>query len=270
MERYEEDIYRLNLRIKQLISRNDLLETQNEKLTEENDALLAENRQLRSENSSLLQHNVQCKIQLEKETAHREELFEANQKHKDRYRVLVDRLSEQTERVKMLEHNLRSAASTRRINHVPVEIIGKVSDIGKNKEYEARCQELQSKCDKLTKDLNGAYAIIDDLEFELESIDYLENENDRLQQEVKRLRSKLLDQSPLHPEGTAEAGEQSASNRSQSPIEQGDCNALARLKISPKDDDTDQIDDSRKSRRVVLHRKLETLHEMQCEHSTRL
>lgn len=49
-------------------------------------------------------------------------------------------------------------------------IPGKVSDIGKSEQTEKRCLELQSRCDELRKDLTGAYAIIDDLEFELESV----------------------------------------------------------------------------------------------------
>ncbi|EAT43798.1 AAEL004750-PA [Aedes aegypti] len=265
MERYEEDIYRLNLRIKELISRNDLLESQNEQLAIENQALLVENVHLKAETSSLSQSNVQYKMQLEKEIAQREQLYEANQRHKTRYRALLDRFTEQSEKVKMLEHSLRSAASTKRINHVPVEIIGTISDIGKKKEYEKRCQELQSRCDELRKDLTGAYAIIDDLEFELESIDYLEDENDRLQQEVKSLRSKLQDQSPLALAGAAST----ESKSTPSEIEQSDADSSVTIKFNSEVDSTDNGENSRKSRRDGLNRKLYTLHEKQFGHSSR-
>ncbi|XP_062704411.1 uncharacterized protein LOC134286757 [Aedes albopictus] len=267
MEQYEEDIYRLNLTIKKLISRNDFLETQNDKLEIENRVLAAENSQLNDANISVSQSNMLNKMQLEKEISQREQLYEANQRHKERYKMLMDRFTEQSEKMKTMEHSLRSAASTKRINHVPVEIIGKVSDIGKSKETEKRCLELQSRCDELRKDLTGAYAIIDDLEFELESIDFLEDEIDRLQQEVKRLRSKLRDQSPLASEGAATAAEQSVSESTPKSVEHDDVDSLATIKIRSEEDNVDHVDNRRKSRRDGLHRKLESLHEKhQSEH----
>lgn len=101
-----------------------LVETRNEELEIENRALLSENAQLRKTNASVQQFNVKYKTELEKEITQREQLYEANQKHKERYQLLLARFTEQSEKVKTLEHSLRAAASTRRINHVPVEIIG--------------------------------------------------------------------------------------------------------------------------------------------------
>ncbi|KXJ72139.1 hypothetical protein RP20_CCG018781 [Aedes albopictus] len=123
MEQYEEDIYRLNLTIKKLISRNDFLETQNDKLEIENRVLAAENSQLNDANISVSQSNMLNKMQLEKEISQREQLYEANQRHKERYKMLMDRYTEQSDKMKTMEHSLRAAASTKRINHVPVEII---------------------------------------------------------------------------------------------------------------------------------------------------
>lgn len=100
------------------------VETQNDKLEIENRVLAAENSQLNDANISVSQSNMLNKMQLEKEISQREQLYEANQRHKERYKMLMDRYNEQSEKMKTMEHSLRSAASTKRINHVPVEIIG--------------------------------------------------------------------------------------------------------------------------------------------------
>ncbi|XP_038111270.1 uncharacterized protein LOC6046696 [Culex quinquefasciatus] len=195
MDQYEEDILRLNRKIRHLIAQNDTLETRNREVSVLNRALLEENEELKRTHGSTSQLADRCRVELEKMTEQRDQLYAANQKHKERYRALLERHTLQGEKVKTLEHSLQSATATRRIAHVPVEIIGKVSDIGKVK-------ALQDRCQKLEKDLATAYVRIDDLEFEIESIDFLEEENDRLQQEVRRLQSASGD--PKTPAPAAE------------------------------------------------------------------
>ncbi|XP_058819998.1 thioester-containing protein 1 allele R1-like isoform X2 [Topomyia yanbarensis] len=142
---------------------------------------------------------------------------------------------------------------------------GTVSDIGKNKELEIRCRDLQNRCDRLEKDLTGAYAIIDDLEFELESIDYLENENERLQQEVRHLKSnhRFHDIVPnVYDKGV---------NRSSMDEADGDAVVSANKLLLP-DETTEEVtircsSGDKKLRRDELNRKLETLH---VRHSIRL
>ncbi|XP_055599984.1 paramyosin [Uranotaenia lowii] len=192
MERYEADILRLNRKIKELISQNDILETRNKQLAAENRALRAEVIELSQSNVSMSQLSVRYKGQLEKETCQKELLYDACQKLKAQHRTLMDRYLQECEKAKTMEHHLRSAASIKRISRVPVELIGKVSDVSGNAgQYEKRCQQLQQRCEELQKDLAGTYTIIDDLEFELESVDFLEDENTRLHQEIIRLRSQV-------------------------------------------------------------------------------
>ncbi|XP_058455420.1 uncharacterized protein LOC131432879 [Malaya genurostris] len=259
MQQHEEDLLRLNRKIKQLIGRNDYLETRSAELETENQALKMEADQIRNNNRKLSELALQYKMQLEKETSVREQLYVANQKHKERHRMLLDRYSQSAEEAKVLRHSLKSAVSTRRITHVPVEIIGTVSDIGKSKEWE----ELKIKCDRLEKDLSGTYAIIDDLEFELESIDYLEDENERLQQEIKNLRSDYRG-SNLATEFPAKDADKSSS------VQRGGDRVTSSTECS--DDTTEEVierrsNSARKFRLEDLHRKLETLH---VRHSVRI
>ncbi|XP_055550553.1 rho-associated protein kinase 1 [Wyeomyia smithii] len=199
MDPREEDILRLNRKIKQLISENDALETRLQQLQSENRTLREEVGPLQKSYNKATEYCVKYKIELEQQITTREQLYAANQQHKERYRKLLDLYSQQHEKVKVLQHSLKSVETTRRVSRVPVEIIGKLSDIGKNEELEKRCQDLQSRCDRLQQDLAGAYAVIDDLEFELESVDYLEVENERLQQEIRHLKSNFLDQGVSRP-----------------------------------------------------------------------
>ncbi|XP_053691800.1 paramyosin [Sabethes cyaneus] len=199
MEPGEEDILRLNRKIKQLISENDALEGRLQQLENENQALKEEFVPLQKSYSKATEFCVKYKMELEQQTTVKEQLYAANQKHKEHYSRLLGQYSQQREEVKVLRHSLKSVEATRRVSRVPVEIIGKVSDIGRNEELEKRCQDLQSRCDRLQQDLTGAYAAIDDLEFELESVDYLEAENERLQQEIQHLKSGLLGQTRSRP-----------------------------------------------------------------------
>ncbi|KAL9706134.1 hypothetical protein quinque_009652 [Culex quinquefasciatus] len=141
MDQYEEDILRLNRKIRHLIAQNDTLETRNREVSVLSRALLEENEELKRTHGSTSQLAGRCRVELEKMTEQRNQLYAANQKHKERYRALLERHALQGEKVKTLEHSLQSATATRRIAHVPVEIIGKVSDIGKVKAPQDRCQK---------------------------------------------------------------------------------------------------------------------------------
>ncbi|XP_055641795.1 tropomyosin alpha-1 chain-like [Toxorhynchites rutilus septentrionalis] len=255
MEQHEEEVLRLNRRIRELMTQNDVLDTRNKELDVENRALLEQSANLRKSNNKISHLYVEFRTKLERESIRCEQLHTANEQHKERYRALLSLYVQQSEKVKMLEHSIRSTATVRRISQVPVEIIGKVSDIGKSKHAEKRCQELRSKCDELQKELRSAYAIIDDLEFELESVDYLEDENERLQREIKQLRSNAQNFDSVPRTGVSE---------SSSPSDTTDGAAFApMMKLINKTDSTGSAGDDKKARRDELHRKLETLHERQ-------
>lgn len=103
-----------------------LVETRNREVLVLNRALLEENEELKRTHGSTSQLAGRCRVELEKMTEQRDQLYAANQKHKERYRTLLERHTQQGEKVKTLAHSLQSATATRRIAHVPVEIIGKV------------------------------------------------------------------------------------------------------------------------------------------------
>lgn len=144
MDQYEEDILRLNRKVRHLIAQNDAskfitrlcsnspcndyfsVETRSREVLVQNQALLEENEELRRTHRSTSQLAGRYEVELEKMTAQRDQLYAANQKHKERYLALLERYTAQGEKVKTLAHSLQSATATRRIAHVPVEIIGKV------------------------------------------------------------------------------------------------------------------------------------------------
>ncbi|XP_052863964.1 paramyosin-like [Anopheles cruzii] len=191
MDKYEENLLRLNHRIRDLIAQVDRLDTKNRKLHNENTVLVEDVARFRSQYALAEEARLQCKSVIEKELERSQQQFEAHQLLKRRYNDLIKEYVAQNHKLKASEANATVRHSRIKRNRVPVEIIGKISDIGKPTAFEERMTTLENRCSALEKELAKAYTIIDDLEFELETIDHLEDLNDQLERQVRDLKVEL-------------------------------------------------------------------------------
>ncbi|XP_061516463.1 myosin-13 [Anopheles gambiae] len=192
MDKYEENLLRLNIKIRDLITQLDCMETKNRKLQQENNVLVEDVASFRAQYALSEEGRLRCKSVLEKEIARNSEQYEAQVLLKKRYNDLIREYVAQNQKLKSYEQNALEVKQSRaKRKQAPVEIIGKLSDIGKPKAIEDKVASLEHRCSVLEKELYKAYATIDDLEFELESIDHLENTNERLEQQIKVLKAQL-------------------------------------------------------------------------------
>ncbi|XP_035909811.1 kinesin heavy chain [Anopheles stephensi] len=192
MDKYEENILRLNKKIRELITQLDNMETKNRKLRQENSVLVEDVANFRIQYATAEEGRLRCKSALEKEIVRNAEQYEAQVLLKKRYNDLIHEYVTQNQKLKAYEQSAREAKQSRaKRKQVPVEIIGNLSDVGKPKTTENKVASLEHRCGVLEKQLYKAYDTIDDLEFELESIDHLEATNERLERQIKSLTAQL-------------------------------------------------------------------------------
>uniref|UniRef100_A0A182W8F6 Uncharacterized protein n=1 Tax=Anopheles minimus TaxID=112268 RepID=A0A182W8F6_9DIPT len=192
MDKYEENILRLNKKIRDLITQLDNLDTKNRKLQQENAVLVDDVANFRVLHGLAEEGRLRCKAVLEKEIARNADQYEAHALLKKRYNELIHEYVAQNQKLKFYEQSAKEAKQSRaKRKQVPVEIIGKLSDIEKPKAMENKATSLENRCSALEKELYKAYSTIDDLEFELESIDHLEETTERLERQVKNLKAQL-------------------------------------------------------------------------------
>ncbi|XP_053665811.1 myosin-13 [Anopheles marshallii] len=192
MDKYEENILRLNKKIRDLITQLDSSDTKNRKLQQENSVLVEDVANFRVQYAMAEEGRLRCKTVLEKEIIRNAEQYEAHALLKKRYNDLIHEYIVQNQKLKSYEQSAKEAKQSRaKRKQVPVEIIGNLSDIGKPKALEDKVATLEHRCGALEKELYKAYDTIDDLEFELESIDHLETTNARLERQVKKLNAQL-------------------------------------------------------------------------------
>lgn len=194
MNHYDEEILRLNKKIKQLIwtneqsekwikfssfrvmklywsgicfwenisdmSRTGQLEAENKRLTFK----VNEMKEICSLTSSL---NVKYKMQLDKETTDREDILEANHKLKLKLNSMSVMCNELNQRIKVLEYSLQRKNATR-MTQPQVRLISSVEDIviTRPKQDEA-FNDLQKRHNELDAEHQEALNVIDELEFEL-------------------------------------------------------------------------------------------------------
>uniref|UniRef100_A0A182R1N2 Uncharacterized protein n=1 Tax=Anopheles funestus TaxID=62324 RepID=A0A182R1N2_ANOFN len=191
MDKYEENILRLNKKIRDLNTQLDTLDTKNRKLQQENCVLVEDVANFRVQYALAEEGRLRCKTVL-KEITRNAEQYEAHVLLKKRYNDLIHEYVAQNQKLKAYEQSAKEAKQSRaKRKQVPVEIIGNLSDIGKPKAMADKVTSLEHRCSALEKELYKAFATIDDLEFELESIDHLEATNERLERQVKNLKAQL-------------------------------------------------------------------------------
>ncbi|XP_070499644.1 tektin-1 isoform X2 [Chironomus tepperi] len=191
---FEAEILRLNLKIKELMGRVDQNMSRSSRFEAENKRLSVEVEQMKEVCSRTSAINVRYQQRLEEERSVKEELLEGNAKLKQKVNDLSTRCFQQNEHIRMLESNLRRATNvSMRASRVPVRLIGSVSEIIQNVDPTTTQPyiDLQKKYNELESEHQEALVIIDELEFELGDIDYLEMEILRLQQENVKLRESL-------------------------------------------------------------------------------
>ncbi|XP_053673884.1 myosin-13-like [Anopheles nili] len=191
MDKYEENLLRLNKKIRDLIAQLDTLETKNRKLQLENHVLVEDVAHFRAQYARAEEERMRCKTVLEKEIVNNAQQFEAQALLKKRYNELIQEYVAQNQKLKSFEQNANTKKSRLQRKQVRVEIVGKLSDGSNIKPAEDKMATLENRCSVLEKQLRKAYSTIDDLEFELESIDHLENTNDRLEQQNRDLTAQL-------------------------------------------------------------------------------
>ncbi|CRL00573.1 CLUMA_CG013833, isoform A [Clunio marinus] len=200
MNSHDEEVLRLNKKIKQLIWQNEQNMSRSSQLMSENMRLsmtVEELKQISATSSSL---NVKYKLQLEQEINEKEALQEANHRLKSKLNKLAVNCNELNQRVKVLEANLKRKPAIR-ISQPHVQVVESVSSTIQLDN--AAFIDLQNRFDKLEAEHNEALNVIDELEFELGDIDYLESETQRLKQENAELKQLLQNSSNSQDESTA-------------------------------------------------------------------
>lgn len=218
-------------------------------LEAENERLLLKVEELKEICSLTSSLNVKHKFQLEKETNEKDALKEANHKLKLKLNNLTTKCNEQEQKIKVLESNLRRKPET---NVSRVQIVKSIYDITASSEK--ALISLQKRYDELEAEHHDALSVIDDLEFELGDIDYLETEMRKLQKENTSLKNII-----------------STSRSCTTSDKIGDSTVMVNVK---KDDEEAQTKLSRayelqsiKERKMVVQQKLEQFHQHH-QHST--
>ncbi|XP_068140909.1 protein Hook homolog 3 [Drosophila tropicalis] len=141
--------------------------------------------------------HVEAKIrafQLEEE---RDRILDTLQTHKKKYNTLHNAYLEKVTRCKALEEMFkRQKTLTGLVMKSAVDQRNAEQQIMLEKRKSAQSErnevdELQAKLSKLQKALDESYDIIDEMDFELESVDLLEMQNQSLRNEVSALKTKL-------------------------------------------------------------------------------
>uniref|UniRef100_A0A1L8E5N8 Putative nonmuscle myosin heavy chain-a n=2 Tax=Nyssomyia neivai TaxID=330878 RepID=A0A1L8E5N8_9DIPT len=237
-DEYEREIYRLNVKIKELYGTAEKVTLQNTALHKENKLLNSECVKLRRENMENSTINLQLRLDLDAVTKQRDDLHEINQKLKVTTNRMSERARSQGEKITKMEQMIRSQTNTIKTQAVELkafksrpEVIRGLADLPahlmqKNNPHD---EELNSLAEKLDE----AYDVIEGLEFELESLDFLEGEHERMENEIRELKREIR-----------------------------------QLRAQEQPDDTDGAcksdqDTDKKHRREVLHKKLECLHQKQ-------
>ncbi|XP_053960095.1 uncharacterized protein LOC128864456 [Anastrepha ludens] len=163
----------------------DALTAQNTRLQEENNLLRQKLTHLTGDHRSVAAINVEAKIAALRLEDERDQMYENLERLKKKYNKLHAAYLEKVQRCKALEDTfkrqktLSGLVSKSAINQRAQELAAKTET-----------ENLEKQVAKLQTLLDESYDIIDELEFELESIDYLEQENQYMRKELFAIKSK--------------------------------------------------------------------------------
>ncbi|KAH8345355.1 hypothetical protein KR067_007268 [Drosophila pandora] len=163
-------------------------------LEEENILLRHRLNRASSDHSTNAAINVEAKIlafQLEEE---RDRLVETVQKHKKKYNKLHDAYLEKVKRCRALEEMFkRQKTLTGLVMKSALDQRNEEQRLMSEKRQSAQSElneleQLKAKVEKLQRALDESYDIIDEMDFELESVDLLEMQNQSLREELAALK----------------------------------------------------------------------------------
>ncbi|XP_001356381.3 daple-like protein [Drosophila pseudoobscura] len=166
-------------------------------LEEENVLLRHRLNRMSSDHQTNAAVDVQARIvafQMEEE---RDQLVETVQQHKKKYNKLHDAYLEKVKRCKALEEMfkrqktltglvMKSAVDQR---HTEQRMMKEKRMSAQNERNEV--EQLKAQVEKLQRALDESYDIIDEMDFELDSVDLLETQNQTLREEVTALKAML-------------------------------------------------------------------------------
>ncbi|XP_023169501.2 mitogen-activated protein kinase kinase kinase kinase 4 [Drosophila hydei] len=175
------------------------VKAQNARLEEENILLRHRLNRASTDQHTNATVNVEAKIrafQLEEE---RDRMVETLQMHKKKYNKLQDAYLDKMKRCKALEEMfkrqktltglvMKSALAQRQSEQ---QIMLEKRQSQQSKSSSAEVEQLQAKLAKMQTALDESYDIIDEMDFELESVDLLEMQNKSLREELAALRTQL-------------------------------------------------------------------------------
>ncbi|GAB0093436.1 hypothetical protein DMENIID0001_085770 [Sergentomyia squamirostris] len=245
---YEDEILRLNLKIKELFATAEKVTRQNTTLFRENKLLNTECVTLRRENMENSTINLQLRLDLDAVTSQRDDLYETNQKLKVGINRMAENTRNQAEKISQMEKMIRSQTGIIKKQQHELkefksrpEVIRGLADLpahltrGRQSHHQPAedHSHLQTELTALEEKLDEAYDVIEGLEFELETLDFLEMEHERMESEIESLKKEihhLKDQNSVNDQPDGDT------------------------KICPSQDP------DKKQRREMLHKKLEGLH----------
>ncbi|KAH8263212.1 hypothetical protein KR044_005954 [Drosophila immigrans] len=184
------------------------VKTQNTRLEEENLLLRHRLNRVSTDQHTNSALNVEAKIQAFKLEEERDRILDTLQLHKKKYNKLHDAYLEKVTRCKALEEMFRrqktltglvmkSAVDQRNSAEQQMLLEKRRSQQQSEQNNAAEVQQLQAKLAKMQTALDESYDIIDEMDFELESVDLLEMQNKSLRDELSALKTQLATAPPL-------------------------------------------------------------------------
>ncbi|XP_017847578.2 microtubule-associated tumor suppressor 1 homolog A [Drosophila busckii] len=171
------------------------VKAQNVKLEEENVLLHHRLNRVSSNEHTNASVHVEAKIQAFQMQEERDRVVENLQMHKKKYNKLHDAYLEKVKRCKALEEMFKrqkaltglvmKSAIDQRNSEQQMLLEQRKSQQSQSSEVE----QLQAKLAKMQQALDESYDIIDEMDFELESVDLLEVQNQRLRDELAQLKA---------------------------------------------------------------------------------
>ncbi|XP_067625617.1 protein Hook homolog 3 [Eurosta solidaginis] len=163
----------------------DALTAQNTRLQEENNILREGLRKITGDKRSASAINVEAKIEALRLEDERDQMYDSLERLKKKYNKLHGAYIEKVQRCKALEDTFK-----RQKTLSGLVMKSALNQRGQDLAAKLATENLEKQVAKLRTALDEAYDIIDELDFELESIDYLEQENQRMRNELFTLKSK--------------------------------------------------------------------------------
>ncbi|XP_022224201.2 protein Daple [Drosophila obscura] len=167
------------------------------KLEEENVLLRHRLNRVSTEHHTSAAVDVQAKIVAYQMEEERDQLMETLQLHKKKYNKLHDAYLEKVKRCKALEEMFKrqktltglvmKSALDQRHTEQRMMLEKRLSAQNERSELE----QLKAQVEKLQRALDESYDIIDEMDFELDSVELLETQNQSLREEVTALKAKL-------------------------------------------------------------------------------